>query len=53
MEGFTHSEVYSMPVYLRKFYWNELLELKKAEKAEYEKQRKKSQPSKQSSRFKR
>ena len=30
-EGFTHSDVYSMPVYLRNFYYQELLEAKKSE----------------------
>jgi len=29
--GFTWSEVYHMPTYLRKFYFNKLLELKKEE----------------------
>ena len=29
--GFTHSDVYNMPVYLRNFYYNELSETKKEE----------------------
>ena len=29
--GFTHSEVYSMPVYLRKFYIKQLVDVKKKE----------------------
>jgi hypothetical protein len=29
--GFTWSEVYFMPTYLRKFYFNKLVELKKKE----------------------
>ena len=29
--GFIHSDVYDMPVYLRKFYFSKLLDAKKAE----------------------
>ena len=30
--GFTHSDVYNMPVYLKRFYLKKLTELKKKEK---------------------
>ena len=30
--GFTHSQVYNMPIYLRNFYFKKLLEIKKNEK---------------------
>ena len=29
--GFTHNDVYTMPVYLRKFYLNKLVEVRKEE----------------------
>ena len=35
--GFTWSEVYFMPTYLRKFYFNKLVELKKKEAEEAKK----------------
>ncbi len=35
--GFTWSEVYHMPTYLRKFYFNKLIELKKKEAEEAKK----------------
>ena len=35
--GFTWSEVYHMPSYLRKFYFNKLIELKKKEAEEAKK----------------
>jgi len=35
--GFTWSEVYHMPSYLRKFYFNKLIELKKKEAEEHKK----------------
>ena len=41
-QGFTHSEVYNMPVYLRRFYLQELLDVKKLEKEHMEKASKKS-----------
>ena len=40
--GFTHSELYSMPVYLRNFYYRELLNIKKEEKKQMDKASKKS-----------
>ena len=35
--GFIHSDVYNMPVYLRRFYLKKLMDFKEQEKAEYEK----------------
>jgi hypothetical protein len=40
--GFTWSEVYHMPVYLRRFYFNKLIELKKKEAEEAKKVQSKS-----------
>lgn len=40
--GFTWSEVYTMPIHWRKFYYNKLLEAKKKEKSEIEKSQRKS-----------
>ena len=46
-EGFTHSDVYSMPVYLRYFYYDKLTETRKKENDEIKKaQQKKSTVSK-------
>ena len=39
--GFSHYDVYNMPVYLRKFYYSKLLESKKIEKDEIDKSMKK------------
>ena len=36
--GFTHSDIYNMPVYLRKFYYRELVELKEEENKQIKKQ---------------
>tara|TARA_R100001443_G_C3296373_1_gene164124 strand:- start:408 stop:578 length:171 start_codon:yes stop_codon:yes gene_type:complete len=41
-EGFIHSDVYNMPVYLRNFYYKELLEVKKAESKKIKESRQKS-----------
>ena len=41
-EGFTHSDVYQMPVYFRNFYYKELIKTKESEKKEYDKATKKS-----------
>jgi len=41
--GFTHSEVYEMPVYLRKFYIQKLIRAKKQEQEQIDKARKKTQ----------
>jgi len=35
--GFTWSDVYTMPIHWRRFYFNKLLEAKKKEKQEYDK----------------
>ena len=40
--GFTHSDVYNMPTYLRKFYSNKLIDQLKNEQKEAEKAHKKS-----------
>jgi hypothetical protein len=40
--GFTWSEVYHMPVYLRRFYFNKLVEMKKKEAEEMKKAQSKS-----------
>jgi|TARA_R100001129_G_C5234263_1_gene223517 hypothetical protein len=37
--GFTHDDVYSMPTYLRRFYFKKLSETKKKEVKEIEKSR--------------
>ena len=52
--GFTHSEVYNMPVYLRRFYYKKLLDVKKKESNEIKKVNQKSKISKPAinSRFK-
>ena len=39
--GFTHSDVYRMPVYLRKFYMRKLVDVKKKEQQEIDKIRNK------------
>jgi len=36
-KGFIHSDVYNMPVYLRNFYYKQLLEVKKKEADEVKK----------------
>jgi len=47
-QGFTHSDVYDMPVYLRNFYFQKLLDTRKKENDEIKKsqQRNKSRVSK-------
>jgi hypothetical protein len=40
--GFVHSDVYTMPVYLRNFYYRELVDIKESERKQYEKSTKKS-----------
>jgi len=40
--GFTHSDVYGMPVYLRNFYYKQLNETKKKENEEVKKANQKS-----------
>jgi hypothetical protein len=44
--GFTWSDVYHMPINLRKFYFNKLVELKKQEAEEMKKAQSKSKSSK-------
>ena len=39
--GFTHDDVYAMPVYLRNFYMQQLLKVKKEEKKQMDKMNKK------------
>ena len=41
--GFTHSDVYNMPIYLRNYYYNKLVETRKKENEEIKKSQKKSQ----------
>ena len=43
--GFTHSDVYDMPIYLRNFYYNELVDAKKKENDEMKKAQQKSKVS--------
>tara|TARA_R100001377_G_scaffold31791_2_gene17360 strand:- start:4792 stop:4956 length:165 start_codon:yes stop_codon:yes gene_type:complete len=40
--GFTHSDVYGMPIYLRNFYFKKLNEVKKKENEEVKKANQKS-----------
>jgi hypothetical protein len=40
--GFTWRDVYTMPIHLRKFYFNKLIEFKKKEADEYKKVEQKS-----------
>jgi len=44
--GFTHSDVYNMPTFLRRFYFNKLSETKKKESEEIKKAQQKSKPPK-------
>ena len=41
--GFTHSDVYNLPIYLRDFYLNEIIEVKKKESEEMKKSQSKSE----------
>ena len=41
--GFTHTDIYEMPIYLRRFYINELVKTKKQEYKAQEEANKKSQ----------
>jgi|TARA_R110000822_G_scaffold75901_1_gene182586 hypothetical protein len=49
--GFTHSDVYNMPVYLRNFYYKQLSDTRKKENDEMKKAQQKSKSN--NSRFKR
>ena len=51
-KGFTHSDVYDMPIYLRNFYYKQLLDTRKKESDEMKKAQQKSKP-KTNPRFKR
>ena len=50
-EGFNHSDLYEMPVYLRNFYYNKLVDTRKKENDEMKKAQQKSKSN--NSRFKR
>ena len=41
-QGFTHSDVYDMPIYLRNFYYNKLVETRKQENEEVRKAQQKN-----------
>jgi len=43
--GFTHNDVYGLPVYLRTFYYKQLVETKNKEKEEMDKASKGKSPS--------
>ena len=51
-QGFTHSDVYEMPIYLRNFYYKQLSDTRKKENDEMKKAQQKSK-SKTNPRFKR
>tara|TARA_R100001129_G_C5301581_1_gene242687 strand:- start:1392 stop:1622 length:231 start_codon:yes stop_codon:yes gene_type:complete len=51
-KGFIHSDVYDMPIYLRNFYYKQLLDTRKKESDEMKKAQQKSKP-KLNPRFKR
>ena len=42
-KGWTHSDVYNMPIYLRNFYFKKLLDTRKQENEEIKKQNQKLQ----------
>lgn len=44
--GFTHSEVYSMPIHIRKFYYNKLSKAKEEEQKQLKKSQQQSTTSK-------
>ena len=50
-KGFTHSDIYCMPIYLRNFYYKQLLDTRKKENDEMKKAQQKSKSN--NSRFKR
>ena len=45
-QGFTHSDVYEMPIYLRNFYYKQLVDTRKKENDEMKKAQQKSKVSK-------
>lgn len=40
--GFTHTDLYNMPTYLRNYYYRKLVEVRKKENEDYEKEVKKA-----------
>ena len=52
-EGFTHSDVYDMPIYLRNFYYKELADTRKKENDEIKKANQKVSKQSSNPRFKR
>ena len=40
--GFTHSDIYEMPIYLRNYYYNKLVETRKKENEEIKKSQQKN-----------
>ena len=45
-QGFTHSDVYDMPIYLRNFYYKQLVDTRKKENDEMKKAQQQSKMSK-------
>ena len=45
-QGFTHSDVYEMPIYLRNFYYKELSDTRKKENEEIKKAQRRTKTSK-------
>jgi hypothetical protein len=45
-QGFTHSDVYEMPIYLRNFYYKELSDTRKKENEEIKKAQQRTKTSK-------
>ena len=43
-KGFIHSDVYDMPIYLRNFYYKQLVDTRKKESDEMKKAQQKSKP---------
>ena len=50
--GFTHSDIYEMPIYLRNYYYQKLVDTRKKENDEIKKAQQKSKPT-MNPRFKR
>tara|TARA_R110002096_G_scaffold124598_1_gene269336 strand:+ start:663 stop:836 length:174 start_codon:yes stop_codon:yes gene_type:complete len=44
-KGFIHSDIYSMPIYLRNFYYKQLVDVRNKENEEVKKVQSKSNPS--------
>ena len=45
-QGFTHSDVYEMPIYLRNFYYQELVQVRKDENEQIKKSQRRQKVSK-------